>query len=198
MHPQSATTAKPGRKISVIGTSGSGKTYVAQALAAALGLEYVCNDAIIWRPGWQATPKGEVLVAMDAATAADDWTFDGNLSDRAEDRLVLNRCDTIVWLDLPRCEAHWQVLRRTLARIITREPLWHGNRESLRTLFSRDSIVWWSLKTFSRRRREYTAIFASPEYETKARIRLRSRREVDAWLVAIKSAAVPKLDDIRP
>src|SRR5690606_29290619 len=45
----------PGRRICVVGTSGSGKTYVARELARRLSLTYICNDAIIWRAGWQPT-----------------------------------------------------------------------------------------------------------------------------------------------
>src|SRR5262245_44968654 len=95
----------PGTRICVVGTSGSGKTTVAMALAEALGLHYISNDAIIWRADWQPTPHDEVYTDIDAATSGDRWTFDGNLGHSPEDRLVLSRCDTLVWLDLPR----WQV-----------------------------------------------------------------------------------------
>jgi adenylate kinase family enzyme len=179
------TFPQPGRRISLVGTSGSGKSFVAQALAQRLRLTYICNDAIIWGPNWYEVPKDEVLRAVDQATLADAWTFDGNLSPRAEDRLVIERCDTIVWLDLPRREVHWQVIRRTLGRVFTREALWHGNRESCRTMLSRDSIIWWSLKTYAGRRRAYEALFADPALARIRRIRLRSRAQVDRWLAGL-------------
>jgi adenylate kinase family enzyme len=182
------TSPAPGNRIAVIGTSGCGKTTVAMALAAALGLRYVCNDAIIWRPDWQVTPDDEVYAEMDAATRDGGWTFDGNLGPRPCDQLVQSRCDTIVWLDLPRWQVWSQVSLRTLRRLVTRERLWHGNVESLRTLFSSDSIVWWSIKTFDRRRRRYGELFADPAHADRARIRLRSRGEVDAWLRSLNAA----------
>ncbi|HWC29787.1 MAG TPA: adenylate kinase [Dehalococcoidia bacterium] len=174
----------PGRRICVVGTSGSGKTYVAQALAKRLSsITYISNDAIIRRPNWVPTPDDARLAASDAATRLSAWTFDGNLSlCRAEDRLVLDRCDTVVWLDLPRWQVWSQVIWRTLRRYVTREELWHGNRESLRITFSRNSIAWWSVKTFSKRRREYTQLFADPAQATKMRIRLSSRGETNRWL----------------
>src|SRR5438874_4365421 len=139
----------PGQRVCVIGTSGAGKTFVAQAMAAALGLEYVSNDAIIWRPNWQPTPNEERLAAFDDAVKGDGWTFDGNPSLRREEaRFVLDRCDTLVWLDLPRWQVHSQVLTRTFRRILARERLWHGNIERWTTAFSSESIVWWSIKTF--------------------------------------------------
>ena len=175
-----------GRRIAVVGTSGSGKTYVAEALAAKLDITYIGNDAIIWRPGWQETPHEDRVVEIDAATSADAWTFDGNLTPgNPDDRIVMERCDTIVWLDLPRWQVWSQVVRRTLVRIVSREELWHGNRESLWMLFSRESIVWWSVKTYSRRRREYAALFNDPSFANRTRIRLRSRGEVDGWLASV-------------
>jgi adenylate kinase family enzyme len=76
---------------------------VAETLAAKLGIPYVSNDAIIWRPNWQQTPHGERIALIDEATRADGWTFDGNLAGRnPDDRIVLDRCDSIIWLDLLR------------------------------------------------------------------------------------------------
>ena len=52
------TTLLPGRRISVIGTSGAGKTHVATSLATKLGIPYICNDAIIWQPGLGGDAEG--------------------------------------------------------------------------------------------------------------------------------------------
>ena len=174
-----------GRRICVVGTSGSGKTYVARQLARRLGIPYISNDAIIWRANWQPSSQAERLAQFEEATRCDRWTVDGNLDSSEDDQLVLSRCDTIVWLDLPRWQVFPQVLARTAWRLCTREELWHGNRESLRTAFSRDSIVWWSVKTFAGRRRCYSALFASPSYANRSRIRLCSRGEVNRWLTSI-------------
>jgi adenylate kinase family enzyme len=158
---------------------------VAEALAERLGLRYICNDAIIWGPQWTPTPPAERLARFDAATHESGWTYDGNIGASADDQLMLSRSDTLVWLDLPRREVWPQVLRRTLRRLVTREPLWHGNVETWRMAFSRDSIVLWSLRTFARRRRAYAALFADPAYLDRSRIHLRSRREVNHWLTSV-------------
>jgi adenylate kinase family enzyme len=168
-----------------MGTSGSGKTYVAEALSRRRGLRYVCNDALIWRADWEPVPREERLPAFDEATRQPGWVSDGNLGDGPEDQLLLQRCDTIVWLDLPRWQVHPQIALRTLRRAWTKEPMWHGNVERWRTLFSRDSMIWWSVKTFARRRRNYERLFSDPAYADRTRIRLRSRGEVNAWLESV-------------
>lgn len=177
-----------GRRIAVIGTSGAGKTYVAEALAAKLGIPYVCNDAIIWRPDWVPTPLEQRAEEMDAATRGPAWTFDGNLiATNLEDRFALERCDSIVWLDLPRWQVWYQVTWRTLRGLITRKPHWrNGNAERWRIFFSTENIVWWSMMTFSKRRRQYAALFANPAYSGRTLVRLRSRRAVDAWLSSVQ------------
>lgn len=183
---------EPGRRIAVVGTSGSGKSYVANALAAKLGLPYISGDSLIWAPSWQEVPRAERLRRFDAATSSDGWTIDTNLGSSAEDALVLERCDTLVWLDLPRWQVWSQVIERTLRRVMTRELLWHGNVETWRRMLSRDSIIWWSLKTYGRRRRAYRASFADPALNDKVRIQLRSRSKVNRWLAQLGELSRPQ------
>lgn len=118
----------------------------------------------------------------------DAWTFDGNICSlkSPEDRLILERADTEVWLDLPRRTVWRQVFWRTFKRSLFREELWHGNRENWRMSFaSRDSIILWSINTFNRYRAQHEAFFANPDWARLIRIRLRSRREVKRWLGSV-------------
>lgn len=82
---------------------------------------------------------------------------------------------------------HGQLLRRTIKRAWTREPLWHGNTESWRqSFFSRDSILLWSLKYYTIRKQQYTKVFAGCEWLHLKKIRFTSRRQVDAWLASLE------------
>jgi hypothetical protein len=101
---------------------------------------------------------------------------------------VLSRCDTLVWLDLPKREVMASIVRRTLRRALTRERLWHGNVERWRTVLSRDSMVVWAWRTYDRRKAQYDALFADPAHAHRARIRLTCRREVDQWLAEVRSS----------
>lgn len=170
-----------GQRICVVGTSGAGKSYVARAIAGRLGLRYIDADSHIWRANWESVPRDEQYIAFDHATTGGGWTFDGNLGPSSEDQLVLSRCDTIVWLDLPRWEVMASITRRTLWRAITRERLWHGNVERWRSVLSKDSMVMWAWRTYPRQKRRYEALFATPD-DGRTRIRLMSRHSVNRWL----------------
>jgi adenylate kinase family enzyme len=170
------------QRVVVIGTSGSGKTTLAQQIAGRLRLPHIELDALHWEPGWRpASPEvfqGRVIEAL----SGDAWVVDGNYS-KVRD-LVWKRADTLIWLNYPLWVSLWRVFWRGVKRSLTREDLWNtGNRESLRQhLLTRDSLIWWVLKTHKRREREYPALFRLPEYAHLQVIQLRSPKETELWL----------------
>ncbi len=191
----SPTPSQPGRRIAVLGTSGCGKTYVAKRLAEVLGMTYICSDAIYWGPDWTEAPPAKRRAEYERVTRADAWTFDGNVDGLSDSKgeLILQRADTLVWLDLPRYEVFGQVLKRTIRRAWTKEPMWHNNREGWRlSFFSRGSILLWSMQTYGKRRKQYAALFADVDYAHLRRIRLKRRREVDRWLASFEQAATSR------
>jgi len=181
---------QPGRRIVVVGTSGSGKTTVAQRLAEVLGLTYICSDAIIWGPNWTLIPHEQRVPLYDKATQAQSWTIDGNFggTGHPQDEIILKRADTLVWLDLPFWRVFTQLFVRTVRRARTGEELWHGNRESWRvSFFSRDSILLWAIRTYRPNRLRYAEHFADPGYAQLMKFRFTSRRDVNAWLAMLKA-----------
>jgi adenylate kinase family enzyme len=169
-------------KIAVVGSSGSGKSTVARILAERLGVPCVELDELHWRPNWTECPREEFRDLVAAATAGEGWVVDGNYYGKLGD-LVLERADLVVWLDLPLLMTFRRVWRRTLVRIRRGTELWGGNRETWRdAFFSRESLFVYMLKTHRSRRRRYLAKL--PGYEM---VRLRSPREVDAWLEGLSA-----------
>lgn len=172
------------RRVAVVGTSGSGKTTFSKRLAARLGLPRIELDAFHWEPGWTEADPATFRARAEAATATDRWVCDGNYSVVRD--LVLDRTDTVVWLDLPLRTCLRRVIARTIRRGLSREELWGtGNRESVRRLFTRDSLAWWVLTTHSDRRGRYEALFAEPAFSDVAVLRFRTSREAEAWLAAV-------------
>lgn len=171
----------PGRRIAVVGTTGSGKTTLARQLAQRLDLPHVELDALNWGPDWTSTPGDVLRERTTRALSGDAWVIDGNYS-RVRD-IIWSRADTVVWLDYSLPVVLWRLAQRTLRRIIRREVLWGGNRETWRAqFFSRESLFLWALRTYRRRRREYPELLSRPEYAHLRVVRLRSPEETRAWL----------------
>lgn len=165
------------RRISVVGTSGSGKTTVARTLAEHYGLPYIELDALHWGPNWEAPPADEFRARVEAALPDDGWVVDGNYHSKVGN-LIIRQADLVVWLDLPLATILRRLWSRSWQRIRTQEEIHGGNRETWRgTFFARDSLFVWAYKTHFRRRRWLPA-----QLEGRDAVRLRSQREVDEWL----------------
>ncbi|MGW8565024.1 toxin [Isoptericola sp. NPDC055881] len=173
------------RRVSVVGAAGSGKSTFTRHLAAHLGVRPVELDALFWGPGWTPRPRDEFLADARAELAGDAWVIDGNYSGLQGE--IWARADTVVWLDLPRPVVISQVYRRTLARVLDRTELWPGtgNRQRWRDVllpWQKDSIVRWSWDQLQRHPERYGSAMADPAHAHLAFHRLRSRREVAAFL----------------
>ena len=174
-----------GRRIVIIGTTCSGKTTLAARLAQRLGAQHIELDALNWQPNWTQTPLDEFRVRVADALSTDTWVLDGNYSKSRD--IVWPRADTIIWLDYPLPVIMARLFKRTLRRVVTREELWNGNRETLRgTLLSRDSLLLWALRTYRRRRRETPMWLARPECQHLTLIHLMSPQAADRWLAQIE------------
>jgi adenylate kinase family enzyme len=170
----------PLRLCVIASASGNGKTTLAQLAAARLGVPFVELDALVHGPGWTETPSELLRAQLHELLAADGWVIDGAYTRKLGD-LVLRAADQIVWLDLPIRTWMPRLIRRTVRRLATREELWNGNRESLRSVIGgTDSLVVHAVRTHFRRRREWpAALQAFPV------VRLRSAADVSDWLGAL-------------
>jgi adenylate kinase family enzyme len=157
--------------------SGNGKSTLARALAEKLGVPYVELDALNHGAGWQEATEEQLRARVEPFVAGDGWVIDGVYRGKLG-TLVLDAADTVVWLDLPIRVWLPRLLRRTVRRIVTREELWNGNRESLRgALLGRDALLPYAVRSHFRRRREYPRALAP--YNV---VRLRSRHAVAEFL----------------
>jgi adenylate kinase family enzyme len=162
----------------IVGTSGSGKSTYARALAGALGLEHHELDGIFHQPHWTPLAPDEFRRRVGEVTAGERWVIDGNY--RAVRPLLLARAQVIVALDLPRPVVLAQVLRRSLRRSLSREELWNGNRERLGNLVRLDpsrSIVRYAWITHRPMRRRLDWLERLADGHAITFVRVRSHRE---------------------
>jgi adenylate kinase family enzyme len=177
------------RRVSVVGTSGAGKSRLAQALAQRLAVPYVELDALMHQPGWAPRPDGEFMAEVEQATSQSGWVVDGNYMRFVIEGPVWKRADTVVWLDLPRRTVMRHLIVRTLHRAVTREKLWNGNREPLSNLLSFDpekSIIAYAWVKHDELAQRYQNALTDPTWREIKFIRLRSPAEVRSWLESIR------------
>jgi adenylate kinase family enzyme len=184
-----ATNYDLGTRIVVRGVTGSGKSTFTRALGAALGLKVIELDEIHWqRPNWEPLPQDEfhsqVVAALDAAP--NGWVVDGNYS--AVTGIVLERADTLIWINLPWRVSFYRLLKRTLPRAFTKELLWGVQGESIRgTFFSKNSILYWSISHHkATARRVIGLLIDHPHLQS---YELRSAKEVAALLEEARRVA---------
>lgn len=177
-----------GQRISVVGSTGSGKSTLARTLGTLLAIPHIELDALHWGVGWAApTPeqfRGAVRAAL--AEAGQRWVIDGNYSVVRD--IVWARIDTIIWLDYPLWLILWRLLKRTSRRVWSQEELWNGNRETLRNVLSRDSILWWAVTSFRRRRQQYQQLLADPAHAHLTVFHHRQPHETARWVEALARA----------
>jgi len=172
----------------VVGSTGSGKTTMAAALAQRLGVPHVELDELHFGPRWQEVPYEMFRARAAERLAGDGWVVDGNYSVVRD--LGWERTELVVWLDYSLPLILTRLFRRTFRRIVAREALWHGNRESLYThLCTRESLFWWLLKTYRRRRRQLTALRADPQWAHLRWVHFRRPAEADRWLAGVPGSA---------
>ena len=175
-----------GQRISVVGSTGTGKTTVAREISIRLNLPHIELDALYWGKNWTGVPDDVFRARVTDAIRAERWVVDGNYSRiRA---LVWDRADTVVYLDYAFGRVLWQLITRTIRRSVRKEALWSGNQETLRkSFFSKDSILLWMLKSYHRRRNQYAKLFQQPENSHLWTMHLKTPQMTETWLSKLKS-----------
>jgi adenylate kinase family enzyme len=168
------------QRVVVFGTTGSGKSRLAERLAGRTSLRVVELDALFWGKDWQPAPLELFRHRVECEIRDGDWIVVGNYGQVRD--LTWRRADTLVWLDLPLPVVMSRLVRRTMRRVLTKEELWGtGNRETLtNAFFSRQSILLWALKTHAKNQERF-AIECQFLAKEKRVVRLRTSREVERF-----------------
>ncbi|WP_436533731.1 adenylate kinase [Actinoplanes sp. HUAS TT8] len=166
------------KRIVVYGVTGSGKSTLARAIGERTGLPYHAVDDLTWEPGWVEVPADVQRSRIAAVCAGEEWVLDSAYMSWLD--VPMARAQLIVGLDLPQWLCLVRLLRRTVSRAITRTPVCNGNTESLRELFTRDSIIRQQFASYPRKRRRMRQWQHDPSMPPI--VLLRSPRAVRAWL----------------
>ncbi|MCY4385693.1 MAG: AAA family ATPase [Desulfurellaceae bacterium] len=171
------------QRVAVIGATGCGKTTLAREVARRISAPHVELDALRYRQGWVVVLDEAFRSKVAAHVGTDRWVIDGNYANVQD--LTWLRAQLLVWIDFPLPLALWRLMRRTLGRLLTGEVLANGNREQLRRVFSRQSILIWAVRSHSRRRQLYEELLTHPRYAHMRIVRLRSPSAIRTWLAGI-------------
>ncbi len=174
------------KKILVAGSTGAGKTTLAQALAARLEIPFHEMDALAFAgPGWRENER----LAQDVSRIVSGpcWIFDSFGYPEVRD-LLWSGADTIVWLDYPRSVVMHRVLRRSAVRTLLRRRVFGGNVETVGSWFSASHPAWWAWSQYAGRRAEIASRCA--RFAPLNVIRLTSPRAAAEWLATVPQRVV--------
>lgn len=177
------------QRISVVGPSGSGKSRFGRALAERIDAPYVELDAIHHLADWTPIEHDDFVRQVGAIAQGEAWVIDGNYSVVVRDGPVWAAADTVVWLDVPRWLAMWQVTQRTVRRATTGQELWNGNRERWSDVLSRDpdrSMIRWVWTTHGSVRERYERLARDEALGHLRFVRLRTRRDATRFMASVQ------------
>ena len=103
--------------------------------------------------------------------------------------------DLVVWVDYGFARTLRQAICRAISRASSGQELWPGtgNRESFRRAFlSRDSIIWWTLKTWKNNRQRYQSDMTDPAYRHIRFVRLRHPRQTEDFIRQLQRQVAPR------
>lgn len=175
-------------RVAVVGTAGAGKTTFARALASIMGAPHIELDTIFWLPEWTPRERDEFRALTEEAVSGDTWVVDGNYGVVRD--ITWSRATAVIWLNYAFPLVLGRALKRTVTRIARREQLFSGNRDTFRQAFlSRDSLLWWVITTYARRRRQYRALRDESVFPQITWIEFQRPGQARAFLESLRSTA---------
>ncbi|REJ77278.1 MAG: adenylate kinase [Acidobacteria bacterium] len=172
-------------RISVVGSSCSGKTTFSRRLSEITSVKHVPIDEYSHLPDWQERSTEELREMIGREASRDEWIIDGNYT-RTRD-LVWPRVTLVIWLDLPFRVVYARTIWRTTSRVVTRERVCAGNRERFwRSFFTTDSMIYYVARTFWYRRRRIEGLLKEPQYSSIPYVRLKSTKDVREYLRGVE------------
>ncbi|WP_419914859.1 AAA family ATPase [Hoeflea sp.] len=170
----------------IVGPPGVGKSTLASELASRSGITNFELDEILYKPDWRRVPHAEFRHAINEIVEKSEWIVSGNYAGVRD--LLWTNADVVVWLDLPLNLTLCRLVRRTLHRILTREVVAGGNRETFKRVFSNQSIILWAMRSQKSMRKEYEQTVKLYDRRVSV-VRLRSGSAQKKWTETVSAVA---------
>ena len=176
-----------GLRLLIIGANGAGKSVLARRLSEIYGIRHIELDRLFWKPEWEKSSVEEFVEKIKfELDKNNEWIVDGNYYRMIGD-VVWKDANVIIWLDYGMGLVARRVIGRTIKNIIQKRKLFDNNVDTFkRMLTPKDSIIVWSLKTFSRKRRKYKFLFENHSDEGVEFLRFRKPGEVEEYFKGLK------------
>ncbi|UEJ82542.1 hypothetical protein Bra3105_17200 [Brachybacterium halotolerans subsp. kimchii] len=160
------------QRIAVVGSGGSGKTYVSRALGKMLDVPVTHLDAEYYDEDWHPLPAESFATRQREIVSGDRWVIDGNHCTTLPIRLAA--CDTVVMMDVPTTSALLGVLWRQVR---------HGAGQHANGVHNRLNLeVLRYVVTYRQRMRPRMIAEMAQVAEHVDVVRLTSRRRARRWL----------------
>ncbi len=177
-------------KITVIGSAGAGKTFLARKLGSKFHMKIVHLDRLFWERDWKGKTKDTRIDILEKLVQEKKWIIEGTYISSSEPRLYA--ADTIIFLDTSPLVCLLRIIRRhhpllcLLHKIRGHQKYHWSSRRDIPegcidklTLFRIFKVLVFPFQ--ERRTLEQKLHY----YNTKQIIRLRSNKEVEVFLAQL-------------
>lgn len=144
------------RRIWIIGCPSAGKTTVGSLLSQLLSIPLIELDNLYWEGNWARAKSTDFSLQVENLTNQHSWIVTGDYDD--SNKILCQKVDTIIFLDVPYIVACIRLIKRTFLNIVTRKDLGHGNKESIKRLLGKDSIIIYLVKIYKKSRTKNLAL----------------------------------------
>lgn len=170
-------------RIVVFGTTGSGKSTFAAAVAKARDMPFIELDLINWRPGWVDRSQLDLagfISDVENAISDESWVATGSYG-IVRERLWACATD-LVFLDLPRSTIMAQVIKRSFKRAASGKDVFPGCKEGWSRMLDPEHPITWAWTTYHRRRATFHTLTEQTAFAHLKIHHCKSREEVRAAL----------------
>ena len=101
-------------RILIIGSAGSGKTYLSHVISNKLDIEVTHLDKIYWLPNWEKQPVTFCEDLTKELVVPERWIFDGNYIQTLDIRL--EKADLVIFLKVNRFKCIASLFKRKRLR----------------------------------------------------------------------------------